>query len=52
MAVLAGALEQGQRRAIDLGPREQGLAMSRRRFGMKRQPRTRTGHGKQCYRKE
>jgi hypothetical protein len=51
MAVLAGALEQGQRRAIDLGPLEQGLAMSRgRRLWMKRQPRK--GHGKQRYRKE
>jgi hypothetical protein len=50
MAVLAGALEQGQRRPIDLGPREQGLAMSRRRLGMKRQPRK--GHGKHRYRKE
>ena len=50
MAVLAGALEQGQRRLIDLGPLEQGLALSRRRLEVKRQPRE--GHGKQRYREE
>jgi hypothetical protein len=50
MAVLAGALEQGQRRLIDLGPLKQGLAMSRRRLEIKRQPCE--GYGKQRYRKE
>ena len=49
MAVLASALEQGQRWLIDLGPLEQWLGMSRRRLDMKRKPSK--GHGKQRYRK-
>jgi hypothetical protein len=49
MAVLAGALEQGQRRPVDLGPLEQGLAMSRRPLEMKRQPQ---GSRQKRYRKE
>jgi hypothetical protein len=36
MAVLAGALEQGQRRPIDLSSLEQGLGVSQRRLDMKR----------------
>ena len=50
MAVLASALEQSQRRRIDQGPLEQGLAMNWRQLGMKGQPSK--GHGKQRYRKE